>query len=56
MEYKIVSVNGNIRDLEVRVNSAIREGWQPQGGVFRYTAYTGGADHYYQAMIKEESK
>ncbi|MDM8001216.1 MAG: DUF1737 domain-containing protein [Dehalococcoidia bacterium] len=32
MEYRIIS-KSNMKDLVEEVNSAIKEGWRPQGGV-----------------------
>ncbi|GAA0748621.1 hypothetical protein [Gaetbulibacter jejuensis] len=51
MEYKILSFISEF-DLVEAVNSDIKKGWLPQGGVSH--ARTHGISNYYmQAMIKE---
>jgi hypothetical protein len=47
---KYTTVNGTSEmELDLRVNEAIRQGFQPFGN-----PYTPEAGHFYQAMVKEK--
>jgi len=50
MEYAILYAS-NFLDLRDRVNSYIRRGWEPLGGVC-----ANGKGAFFQAMIKKEDK
>lgn len=44
--YRVV-LGDSLRDLTIKVNHLMEEGWQPQGGVYKE-----GNRDYYQAMIR----
>lgn len=56
LEYKILSAEGNrsLPELEVLVNHAISEGWEPQGGVMISEASINASSFttYLQAIIR----
>ncbi len=55
MEYKVIQEN-SILGLENELNKLLKEGWQPQGGIFRCRNKTGyGTNEYFylQAIIKK---
>ena len=53
MKYTVI-FHYNFRDFETGVNDAIKNGWEPQGGVAVF--YTPNSITYYQAMISNGPK
>lgn len=51
MEYCLAMSSGNPQFLEREVNSLIKEGWKPQGGVFILPDEGNGIE-LYQPMIR----
>ena len=45
-EYRIIE-HHNLMEFTLTINSLLKEGWRPQGGVFK----TNGS-HYLQAMVR----
>ena len=44
--YRVI-LGDSLRDLTIKVNYLMEEGWQPQGGIYKE-----GNRDYYQAMIR----
>jgi len=51
MEYKIVK-SGSMKGLEIKVNNAIKDGWEPRGGVSSEAESFGIAGFFIQAMVR----
>ena len=51
VNYQILSSSRGLRHLESRVKAALKQAWQPLGGVCVATEYE-GSFHFYQAMVR----